>query len=558
MSLSVAQSTTQNPFSSSRRDYPNYAAFSGLRWEGEIPVVKVEGDWFELVSISGVQASEIVAWCQENLGDKARERFREDLPVVLALMGHPTSSDVILELRKGGQLKRQKVTMTENNRRLLRGRSPKAELAPVAVIDGFQDVIESRFAYAQTNGAKWEDALAVLRENKPKSKDQLAFELGKIMALFIDGHAQVSGSDKLIREIPGRLPFLIEPVGERFIAFRPDRSGFLADSKPFITAIDGIPLELWLEKTAPFVAKGSPQYRSRHGLRMLRYLGFFRKQLALPSKRDVEVTFGDGSKLSVPVSSRKPVYGTWPRAESAVLEEGNLGYLRLESMNREAEDLIAEWMPKFQNTQGLIIDVRDNGGGSRKALLDLANWFAEKDDVPHVANVAAYRKWEGFSEDHLKARFMVRRDGAYETVKKFAKTFEPEWELPREEFSEWHYLLVGDSPVENPYLKPVIILQNAKCFSATDIFLAGLKGWKPNIRTMGTASAGGSARSVRHTLGDSEIELKCASMASFQPDGSLYDGNGVAPDIIVEQDPEAYLLGREDTQLEAAIRELLQ
>ena len=47
-------------------------------------------------------------------------------------------------------------------------------------------------------------------------------------------------------------------------------------------------------------------------------------------------------------------------------------------------------------------------------------------------------------------------------------------------------------------------------------------------------------------------------MASFQPSGELYDGVGIAPDIIVEQPPEHFLIGGPDADLEMAKSKLLK
>ena len=106
-----------------------------------------------------------------------------------------------------------------------------------------------------------------------------------------------------------------------------------------------------------------------------------------------------------------------------------------------------------------------------------------------------------------------------------------------------------DLPSVFYYDKPVVVLMNSKCFSATDIFLDGLKNI-PNVVLMGTPSGGGSARSVTLRLGNFSVRL--ASMASFKPDGRLFDGNGIQPDIRIDPLPEYYVAGR-DNLLEAAV-----
>jgi C-terminal processing protease CtpA/Prc len=42
-------------------------------------------------------------------------------------------------------------------------------------------------------------------------------------------------------------------------------------------------------------------------------------------------------------------------------------------------------------------------------------------------------------------------------------------------------------------------------------------------------------------------------MASFQPNGKLYDGNGIQPDMIAEPVPTDYI-GQSDTVLDKALR----
>jgi hypothetical protein len=104
------------------------------------------------------------------------------------------------------------------------------------------------------------------------------------------------------------------------------------------------------------------------------------------------------------------------------------------------------------------------------------------------------------------------------------------------------------------YDKPVVVLMNSKCFSATDIFVAGLKGL-PNVTLMGTPSGGGSALVQTVRLDGPRLAVRLGSMVSFQANGKLFDGHGVQPDLLVEPTPE-YFIGGPDNVLEAAISRL--
>jgi C-terminal processing protease CtpA/Prc len=103
------------------------------------------------------------------------------------------------------------------------------------------------------------------------------------------------------------------------------------------------------------------------------------------------------------------------------------------------------------------------------------------------------------------------------------------------------------------YSKPVVVLMNAKCFSATDIFLAGLKGMK-NVTLLGTPSGGGSALVQVVSLGETPFQLRIGSMASFQADGQRFDGNGVQPNVVVEPTAEYYIGGMDNALAEAVKR----
>ena len=88
-------------------------------------------------------------------------------------------------------------------------------------------------------------------------------------------------------------------------------------------------------------------------------------------------------------------------------------------------------------------------------------------------------------------------------------------------------------------------------FSASDIFLGAFKGWR-NVTLVGTPSGGGSGRYQSYRLENSKLEIRLSSMASFRPDGRLYDGNGIQPDIYVEPIPTDFI-GKTDFMLEKAI-----
>jgi hypothetical protein len=114
-----------------------------------------------------------------------------------------------------------------------------------AALDDFKAALDERWSYRHANSADFDAAIASLRERIGSgiSVDEFGIELQKIIALGIDGHSRVSG----YRLPPGGcLPFLIESIGERFVAFNPDHKSFLRDGFPYLTKIDGVKMSDWI------------------------------------------------------------------------------------------------------------------------------------------------------------------------------------------------------------------------------------------------------------------------------------------------------------------------
>lgn len=104
-------------------EYPKRAPFSGVRWEGNRPVVRIGQEWFRLVSLDDVGAEEIVGYCWKTYLDRWQKRFEEDLVEVLTRMGHPPADTVTLVVQSltSSELQTLKdVPLTEANRHAIK------------------------------------------------------------------------------------------------------------------------------------------------------------------------------------------------------------------------------------------------------------------------------------------------------------------------------------------------------------------------------------------------------------------------------------------------------
>ena len=432
-------------------------------------------------------------------------------------------------------------------------------------LDDLHRQFQQRFSYLRFGNVDIEAAVEEVKADitGPIRVDELSDRISKLIALFVDGHA----GPRLNTTSEVELPFKIEMSGPQYVAVEMDRSGFVNESMPYLRRIAGIPIERWIAAADPFIARGSPQLVRRRALRAVQRFGVLANLMGVPKDRGVTVELYNMEgmstlqtvTLSVPNQSAEIEKQESP---SGILP-GNVGYLRIPSFRTSSDvpSLINEWMPRFKNTNALIIDVRGNGGGSRAGLVELFPYFLQEGES-HIGNVSAYRLYDEFEEDHLSsARFSYREnDDRWEPwerrdIREFRQSFVPEWEHEEKEFSQWHYLMLSKREGDPRYYYPndVYVLIDNGCFSATDIFVGAFKGFR-NTLIVGQPTSGGSARSVTEELPNSGIRVRLASMVSFQPDGQLYDGRGILPDLHVDATPESFLIDGDDNVLNYVLR----
>ena len=401
---------------------PTLSPFTEVRHEADRVIVRVRGELYELVALDDIAATKILQSAKDQFGELWQKRFAEDLVKVLWGMGHRPGATVKLELRALDTNRLVTIPdaeMTEANRRQVwrvrHGdpiRQPSEKLSPqqaLALIEEFKSVLRERWSYYAFSAATIEPAIASLAERAGElsTTPVLALELQKIVALGIDGHAEVSGW----RLDDGFLPFLIEPSGDRFVAFSPGRDRFLADDLPFIVSIDGRPISEWCRAAETLVPKGSPGYVRRNALRQLRNIEHWRGELGLARgvPLQVELASADGSRsktVSIPIDDNLQLYGVWPRLPSRVLPE-NVGYLRLESMDDAAVAEILEMMPRFRNTNGIgRRRPRQRRRLARTASLAVFVSSIRKRSAPRGQLRSATGYYEGFADDHLTSRFL--------------------------------------------------------------------------------------------------------------------------------------------------------
>lgn len=195
----------------------------------------------------------------------------------------------------------------------------------------------------------------------------------------------------------------------------------------------------------------------------------------------------------------------------------SVGYLRYDSFAYTISELTLDYaLALLSPAKGLIIDVRDNGGGALTNVSTLVSRFIDS---------------------RITAGFITHKAGPGHSD--FSKPYEFFYDPAPEPRIHWR--------------KPVVVLTNRSTFSAANNFVSIMKGL-PGVCLMGDTTGGGSGMPF-----SSEIPCGWSLRFSGSP---VYDADmqntefGVSPEIHVDLDPEEALKGI-DTMLEAARANIL-
>lgn len=206
------------------------------------------------------------------------------------------------------------------------------------------------------------------------------------------------------------------------------------------------------------------------------------------------------------------VYRDTQRRRAALVEEwsdGRLGYAHIRGMSQPSlDEFERDLFAAADGRDGLLIDVRDNGGGwTTDRLLASIMTAPHAYTVPRGADPDAT---DGYPQDRL---FIQR------------------------------------------YALPINMLCNEKSYSNAEIISHAFKTFG-----RGTLVGQQTHGSVISTGGTSLIDgttIRLPFRGWYLPDGSDMENNGAMPDIVVEQTPESEAAG-EDLQLKAAVEDLLR
>jgi hypothetical protein len=440
------------------------------------------------------------------------------------------------------------------------GQAHLSRAAATRDLDSLGAIVRTRAAYRLLNGYPFQAHLDSLARQLPESIHVRDFwrQVQTAVGRLQDAHSNVRLPQGVSPYVAtGELPFLLTTAGDTVVALASCGCALLVHDFPRVRAINGVPLDSLMRIAGVRFAGHSPQrYRYRALAALTPIEGVL--QLAGAARGGaLEVQLagsrGDTTIRVRTVARRTPALAS-PDAQWET--SGAIGVLTVRVMSERADTIVRGVMarPDFEASRALVIDVRGNDGGTRHVLETIVSALI---DAPLVYNVAVARG----DTNELGDRALVLPDDrslsprARAALTRALASFQPKWDYTVDTFLPQRFgAVLEPSTARRLTGRPVVVLLDERCFSATDVFLGALRRI-PHVTLMGTASSGGSGRSREYGLPASRLTVVLSTMASFQPDGSLYDGVGIAPTITVERSIRDLASGR-DTQKTAALAHL--
>jgi carboxyl-terminal processing protease len=342
--------------------------------------------------------------------------------------------------------------------------------------------------------------------------------LQKFYAQLQDGHTNVFPPTELNKEFYSRPPVRTELIADRVFI-----TGVYSDSLEHegvkagleILQINHQPVIEYADQyVKPYIASSTPQDLA------VREFGYF--LLSGPENNPLSLTLRDANgKVWEKVITRT---GYRDVKQIPVVEYklmGNIGYLVINNfetnkINTQFDSLFAQ----IAQTKGLIIDIRNNGGGNSYIGYQILSSLTNQ---PFKIESSKFLKYS--SAVHTSTRW---ENISVEDIKPNGKQY---------------------------YSKPVVLLIGAKTFSAAEDFAVAFDYMKRGTM-IGQTTGGSTGQPNSFALPGGGSARVCARKNAY-PDGKEFVGIGIRPNIEIQKTIEDLIKGR-DRVLDAALKEINQ
>ncbi len=426
----------------------------------------------------------------------------------------------------------------------------------------FWQEVNYNFVYMdRVDAAQWDAKYRELITTIPETKSDYAYyrELQKFCALLKDGHTGVYLPDliesKLMITMFGDYKLFIENIEGKAIIVRVNfskRNEIPAGSE--IVEVNGMTTAKYIDTyVAPYISASTSHVRANLSTLKM-FSGFegdsYNIKIKKPDNKIITLT------LTHKKSEEKEVYPDWDK-HNGIFEfkwvGKDIAYIGLYTFADAAVvKQFMEKLPELNKARGIILDVRNNGGGSSANAENIIKYFIDGNLIYGARNSSRLH----IPSEKAIGSFLQPQD----TVKGKA-----EWGLTKQQTVDYFNAFKGSRFQASEYtpdtieaglhkfIVPTVILTGNYTASAAEDFLIFANGQK-HIKRIGEKTNGSTGQPLSIELPGGGSAWICTRKATYK-DGSEFVGVGILPDIEVKRTVKSFIQGK-DLALEKAIADI--
>ncbi len=190
----------------------------------------------------------------------------------------------------------------------------------------------------------------------------------------------------------------------------------------------------------------------------------------------------------------------------------NVGYLRIASFVGGSASEVDEALKNMPNATTLLVDVRDNRGGSRPLAIEVAGRF--------------------MTGTHTFAYLRFRNGAAHDNFTS---------DIPQ-----------TVSPAGRKFTGAVQVLANRHTMSAAEDFILAMRT-ESNVTVVGDTTAGVTGGPMPRELANGWT-YELSEWIQYTPQHKIFEGVGLAPDVVVQPTPADYFAKKDPALARAVVR----
>ncbi|WP_158606873.1 S41 family peptidase [Paenibacillus ginsengarvi] len=284
------------------------------------------------------------------------------------------------------------------------------------------------------------------------------------------------------------------PVRDAWLVTRSMLDGVVCGDR--VCLVDGRSPDNWYEELQAYIPVGNPESKRRQLFHMLALVLNRTYTLSIEDRsgRRIERRV-EREQLGEAGGSSEGTTGKW-------IEEGQIAYIRIPSFgSTDYEGKALELLSSYEGAQALIVDVRGNGGGSTPSklihrLMDRPyRWYAEM--TPLHIGIHTLQAVKGWNNQYYDSSVLMHRP--------------------------------YQQPDESAYTGRLVLLADRGTGSAAEDFVMPFKD-TGRATIVGQATFGSTGQPFYYEFTNG-MSFRISTKRAFLPDGSPFEGVGIAPDI---------------------------